>query len=278
MNLYETKSSRDFVKACLTQTETRRGAVKKLAYFLKCHSTYVSQVTSGKADFSNDQAVSFCKFYKLSSEQSEFFLDLLGRDRAANKETRQHFQMRLDRRLSELQNMKKRWQITTSLTAEQENKYYSSWIPQAVHVYCQMPGLHTAASIAQGLRLAEQQVATELQILEELGFIESSTKGFRSIRDSVHLGSESALFSRNHANWRLKATADMTEVRTLPGMHYSSIISMSAKTAERIRSLILQHIDATRAEIIPSPPEGLYIYNLDFYPLLLKNNTAAPKS
>lgn len=271
MNLYEAKTYREFVKACLAQDDKRRGAVKKLALQLKCHSTYVSQVTKGKADFSNDQAISFCKFYKLSTEQSEFFIDLLSRDRAANKDTKAHFQQRIDRRRHELLDMKKRWQIAASLTAEQENKYYSSWTPQAVHVYCQMPGFHNVQMIARDLKLAESQVTAQLQILEQLGFVESSSKGYYGVRDSVHLGRDSDILGRNHANWRLKAIADITESGALPGTHYSSIISMSAASAERIKNLILKHIDLTRDEIMPSPPEGLYVYNLDFYPLLAQH-------
>jgi hypothetical protein len=269
MNVYEAKSYRDFVKASLDGAApgARRGAVKRLAEFLKVHSTYVSQVTTGKADFSVDQGIRFCAYCGLAADQTEFFLDLLNRDRAATKEAKAHYQMRVDRRLAELTDMKKRWRLADALTGEQELKYYGSWIPQAVHLYCQLPGPHTAASIAAGLRLTEDRVTGVLADLEGLGFVELTARGYRSMRDSVHVGKDSTLISRYHINWRQKAIADFTATPRLPGFHYSSVVSLSEPAAKEIRELILAHIEATRAVIIPAPSEKLFVYCLDFYGL-----------
>lgn len=269
MNVYDAKTYREFVRASLDGGErgARRGAVKKLAHHLKCHSTYVSQVTSGRADFSLDQGARFCSYHKLTADQTEFFLDLLSRDRAATREAKQHYQARVDRRLQELSDMKKRWRITETLTAEQELKYYGTWVPQAVHLLCQLPGLHTADSVARALRLPLEVARQTLADLESLGFVEADLQGYRSIRDTVHLGTDSRMYARNHVNWRLKAIQDMAAGGALPGRHYSSVISMSAETAKEIEALILQHIEKTRDAVLPSPPEQLYVYNLDFYKL-----------
>jgi predicted ArsR family transcriptional regulator len=131
-----------------------------------------------------------------------------------------------------------------------------------------MPGFHTAQQIARDLGLTVDLISVHLQVLEQLGFIEASTRGYIGARDSVHLGRDSEIIGRYHSNWRLKAISDITQAGTLPGTHYSSIISMSAATAVKIKDLILKHIDETRDHIMPSPPDELYIYNLDFYPLL----------
>lgn len=270
MSIYEVKSYRDFVRACLDDERAagKRGAARRLADELKCHSTYVSQVTSGKADLSVDQGMRLCAYYRLSAEQTEFFLDLLNRDRAGTREAKAHFQMRIDRRLAELADMKKRWKLDATLTAEHELKYYSTWIPQAVHLYCQLPGTHTAQSIAQALDLAVAKVEKVVADLEALGFIGRSAKGLRSLRDSVHLGKDSEFISRVHVSWRLKAVADLTMRARLPGRHYSSVVSMSEKTAREIDRMILAHIETVREIIGPSPAETLHVYNLDFYPLL----------
>ncbi len=270
MNVYEAKTYCAFVLACLdgAREAGKKGAARRLALELKCHSTYVSQVLRGKADLSPDQAVRFCAYFKLGAEQTDFFLDLLARDRAATKETKAHYQKRLDRRLAELSDMKKRWGIAESLTAEQESRYYGSWIPQAVHLYCQLPGPHDAARMATALAVPEERIAKVLRDLAELGFVEKTSAGWVSRRDSVHLGKDSALIGRYHANWRLKTIADLTAQGGAFGTHYSAVVSMSAKTAKELQELILKHLEAARDAIIPSPSEGLYVHSLDFYPLV----------
>jgi uncharacterized protein (TIGR02147 family) len=269
VNIYEARTYRDVVKGALAAEGEahRRGAVRRLATFLRCHSTYVSQVTKGKADFSVDQATRFCLYARLPDDQAEFFLDLLQRDRAATKEARSHFQGRLDRRVAEQQDMKKRWRVAEALTAEQESKYYAAWIPQAVHLHCQLPGVHTPESLAGSLGITAEQTRRTLADLAVLGLVESTAKGWQSRRDSVHLGKDSPNFVRSHVNWRLKTIADATTGGAMPGTHYSSVISMSEKTAREIDRLILDHLEKTRDAILPSPPERLYVYCLDFYPL-----------
>lgn len=270
MNLYEAKTYREYIKACIARDRDagKTGAVKRLARVLKVHSTYVSQVIKGKSDFSVDQALGFCLHEKMSPDQTEYFLDLVCRDRAGTKETRTHYQARIDRRLSELADMKKRWQISESLTADQEQKYYHSWLPQVVHLFCQLPGRHTIASIAEKIGVHEGAVLPVVEDLESIGFIERTSEGIKSIRDSVHLGRGSRFTSRNTVNWRLKVISDITSTGQLPGIHYSSVVSMSRKAAEEIDKLILKHLDEMRDVIVPSPSEALYSYCLDFYPLV----------
>lgn len=270
MNVYDAKNYRAYIQACIARDREagKTGAVKRLARVLKVHSTYVSQVIKGKSDFSVDQALAFCIHEKLSSDQTEYFLDLVCRDRAGTKETRAHYQTRIERRLNEQTDMKKRWQISESLTADQEQKYYHSWLPQAVHLFCQLPGVHSIGSIAQKIGVQEGAVASVVEDLENIGFIERTSDGIKSIRDSVHLGRDSRFTSRNTINWRLKVISDITSTGRLPGIHYSSVVSMSRKAAEEIDQLILKHLDEMRAVIVPSPSEALYSYCLDFYPLV----------
>lgn len=270
MNVFEAKNYREYVKACLKRDREsgKAGSVKRLARQLKVHSTYISQVVKGKSDFSLDQAHAFCSYEKLSTDQTEFFLDLVCRDRSGTKEAKAHYAERVERRLSELANMKKRWHITGSLTEDQELKYYHSWIPQVVHLYCQLPGNHTIESIAEALGVQIDGISSVVSDLESIGFVERTSTGVVSLRDNVHLGRGSRFTTQNTINWRLKAIADITRSGQLPGIHYSSVVSMSKNAAIEIDKLILKHLDEMRDIIVPSPSEELYSYCLDFYPLI----------
>lgn len=272
MNVFEAKTYRDYVKACLKRDREsgKAGSVKRLARQLKVHSTYISQVVKGKSDFSLDQAHSFCSYEQLSLDLTEFFLDLVCRDRSGTKEAKAHYGERVERRLRELADMKKRWD-TKGITEDQELKYYHSWIPQVVHLYCQLPGSHSIESIASAIGVQADAISTVVTDLEAIGFVERTSTGIVSLRDSVHLGRGSRFTTQNTINWRLKAISDITSSGQLPGIHYSSVVSMSKKAAFEIDKLILKHLDEMRNIVVPSTSEELYSYCLDFYPLVKKS-------
>jgi plasmid maintenance system antidote protein VapI len=268
MLVYEAQTYRHFVSACLGDESSREwGAVKKLAAALKCHSTYVSQILSEKAHLSTEQAVMFCRYFHIDLDASEFFLDLVARDKAGNDDTRRHFQQRLDRRLGERLSLKNRLRIDDALTAEHEGRYYDGWLPQAVHICCQLPGSHSAKSLAQTLKAEVGKVESILKDLEAIGLVEKSPSGLKSLKDSVHLAKDSPNNSRFHTNWRLKTTAELMTTARMPGAHYSSVISISAAAVAELQELILRHLEACRAIIVPAPAEQVYVHCIDFYAL-----------
>lgn len=268
MSVYEAENYRQFMDSLIRPKAKRTwGAVKRLATVLKCHSTYVSQIINGKADLSTEQALGFCRFFQLDQEATHHFVDLLSRDKAGNLETRDYFQSKIEKRLADRLNLKKRMNINESLSSEQEAKYYRGWLPQAVHMCCQLPEGRTAKSIAARLTVPEHAVASILKDLESIGLIEADGSTYKCLKDSVYLGKDSPTISRFHVNWRLKTVSEMTTTAKLPGTHYSSVLSMSRVGAKQLRELVLRHVEESRALIISSPSEEIYSYCLDFYPL-----------
>ena len=80
-----------------------------------------------KAHLNNEQALAFCQHYHLDPKETEFFINLVNRDRAANKATRAHFQTLLDRQIHEREDLESRIQATNQLTLEQSLSYFESW-------------------------------------------------------------------------------------------------------------------------------------------------------
>ncbi len=265
MNIYDAQSYRFFFNEVLQ--EQAWGAVKKFAEILKCHSTYVSQVAKGKADLSTEQAIAFCQHLELDSDATEHFLDLLQEEKAGNSETRTFFRQKIIRRMEARMNIKRRLQISENMNNEQESIYYSGWLPQVVHMACQLPGEGSAAAIAKIIKAEPDTVEAILQDLNKIGVIKYSKGKIDILREFVHLGEESSNINRFHVNWRMKTAAEISASTRLPGIHYSSVASMSAETEKEIKELILRHVQDTRKLIAPSPSEALYAYCLDFYQL-----------
>lgn len=245
-----------------------RGAVKKLATSLKCHSTFIAHVLNHKADLSTEQALRLCRHFNLEADETAYFLDLVHRDRAGDTYSKSYFDGLLKQRREDRQNLKKRIKATDSLTPSQEATYYRSWLSPAIHILCQLPGRHSIDDLAENLSVSRRAVEKATADLVWLGVLVADRGGFRSARDSIHLGKDSPMINRSHYNWRIKTAENLDQMSfSQPGLHYSAVVSLSEADAQRLREVILKHIEATRRIILPSPAEQLYVQCLDFYRL-----------
>lgn len=270
INIFNIKGYRKVIEKYLDGPAGRRprGAVKDLAESLKCHSTFIAHVLNGKADFSTEQALRFAAHFSLEGDETDYLMDLVLMDKAGDLQTKKYFEKKVNGRRDDHVNFKKRLKVEEKLTYEQEALYFKCWLTQAIHILCQIEGVHTIESIAHTLGVRSDAVQHSINALTDLGFIKEGGRGYRSTKNLFHLGDDSDLISKSHYNWRLKTTEEMMHSHSqLPGTHYSSVVSTSESVAQEIRELILEHIAETREKIIPSTSEKLYVYCLDFYPL-----------
>lgn len=269
-DVFKCSAYRDAVEQWLSHPQggRPRGAIKALADVLKCHPTFIAHVLNGKADFSNEQALRFCRHFALTGDETDFFLDLLNRDRAGDTETRAYFQERLKFRLEERQNLQRRLRVQDALTSDQEAVYFKSWLTQAVHMSTLLPGPHTVASLAARLGAQLPAVEETVKNLVDMGFLQWEKGSLTCVRLMFHLGRSSPWIAKSHYNWRLKTAQTMMETPgSLPGVHYSSVFTLSEETVQEVRELILRHVEEARERIAPSPSERVYVYCIDFYPL-----------
>ena len=77
MNLYGADNYIEYLKAALTNDGKRGGAKQALAKYLRCQSSFVSQVLTGRSHFSLEHAVAISDFLKHSDDEREFFLLLV---------------------------------------------------------------------------------------------------------------------------------------------------------------------------------------------------------
>jgi len=244
--------------------------VKSLAQFLNCHPTYVSQVINCKADFSHEQAIAFCRFALFNEFEAEYFVNLLDRDRAGTTETRDYFQRKITKMKNERTNLARRYNNKVKLSLEDKLKYYETWIPQAIHILCQIEGYGNMESISSALNLSLEQTKSTLDLLKNIGLVKLEGNQYHSIVDSIHLEKGSPLHAKFLANWRFKSMEDLNRNPEGKGITYSSVMSLSKEVADQIKNLIVQHLDVTRDLVMPSESEELYVYNIDYYPLIKK--------
>ena len=269
MQSFEAPSYRAFVRHCLDAgTAARPRSTKKaLADHLRCHATFVSHVVADKADFSSEQAVRFADFYGLAADATDYFLDLLARDRAGDGPTKELFERRLERQREAWLSLQNRLKGEERLSRDDERRYFESWMLQLVHLCCMLPERNSSLRVARALGLPEPRVESALRTLTEMGLLEERAGRFETRPKRIHLDKSSPTFKTCHGNWRLKIAADVGSLGDPSGVHYTSAMTISRDAAAKLKQDVLDQITAARAAAVASKPEELFILALDFYPV-----------
>lgn len=256
--------------SALKETRSRegRGAIRRLSEFLDCHPTFVSQVLKEKAHLSQDQAIKFSRFAKLNTTETEFFLNLVGRQRAGTKESKDFFDGLIKRQLEARIDLKTRWQKQNTSISEHETLYFTSWFLQMVHALCQLPQTQTSKSIAVALRAKQEEVESCLETLKGLKLVEQKDKSWKSTENFLHLSKSSPLINSFHLQWRQKIMTEFMSTKSLPGTHYSGVLTFSEELVDPIRKEIVSSLDAIMKMIKSSPSETAYALAVDFLPLV----------
>lgn len=269
MHVYDATDYRAYVRYCLDDgTPARPRSTKKaLADHLRVHATLVSHIVAEKADLSNEQAVRFCGFYGLDGLSTEYFLDLLARDRAGDTPTREIFDQRLERQRAAWMTLQNRLKDEERLSGEDQRRYFESWLMQLAHLCCMIPGKNTLKTVTAALGLPEPRVESALRQLVSMGLLAESKGHFETRPKRIHLDRTSPTFKTYHGNWRLKIAADVAANQDPAGIHYTSAMTISKDAAQKLHQTILDQIAAARATSSESAPEDLFILALDFYPV-----------
>lgn len=267
MHVYDFSDYRAFVRHCLEHGTAAkpRSTKKSLADHMKCHATFISHVVADKAEFSTEHAVRFCNYYGLDDEASDYFLDLLARDRAGDSATRDIYGRRLERQKHAWLTLHNRLKSEERLSGDQQRRYFESWLLQLTHLCCMLPGRNTMEKITDGLGLPEERVDGALRELTDMGLLEKNGDHYETRPKKIHLDRSSPTFKTCHNNWRVKIAADVAATREPDGIHYTSAMTISRAAAEKLRGDILEHISAARDVAVQSDPEEVFILALDLY-------------
>lgn len=267
MQVYEAPNYRAFVRHCLDQgTPVRpRSTKKSLADHLKCHATFISHVVADKADLSSEQGVRFASFYGMDAGATDYFIDLLGRDRAGDVATRELFDARLERQRLAWLTLQNRLTDEERLSGDQQRQYFESWMLQLVHLCCMIPERNTLAKVAAALGLPPVRVEGALRTLAGMGLLAEEKGSFVTRPKRIHLDRSSPTFKTCHSNWRVKIAADVASYQDPTGVHYTSAMTISKAAAEQLRQDVLAHIEAARNTAMMSAPEEIFVMALDLY-------------
>lgn len=261
-------------KAFLRDKETelsvfQRGFRSRLAEVLNCQNAYISQILNTHANFSLEQSYKLGQFLKFNESENRYFLLLIEVARAGTEELKNYFKKDIESMRLKHLNIKDRIESAKSLSIENQNTYYSSWVYPTIHMMITIPQYRTLNKISEALKISEEVTAEAMMFLVGAGLAIEKNGLFKPEATQIHLAKDSTLIQQHHTNWRIRAINSLTD-KHKSEIHYSTVSSLSLEDAEKLKSKFVQVIQDYVKTVEPSKEETIYNFNLDFYSLIKK--------
>lgn len=266
MRIWDYLDYRSYLLTRLGDEGSRTGLRKKLAEAIPVHTTFVSQVLKGRAEFSLEQGEAINLFFEHTDDEGEYFLLLLLQDRAGSKKLKERFTAKIRAMREERINIKKRLGADAEISLKDRERFYSSYLYGAVHVLAAIPKYRTVEALSSALKISRVQLQEVVDFMLRIGVLIEVKGELAPGSQHVHLGNDSELILKHHTNWRLHTLSNL-QLLDRNNLHYSACLSLSKKDVFRVKESLLQNLKAN-VEIIGSSAEEVgYVLSFDFYRL-----------
>lgn len=264
---WNAKNYREIVNDYLGFRQKRRprGAIKRLAMQLSCHSTFISQVMTDRADFSPEQGIKICLYFQFNLAEQDYFLTLMARDRSGTVELRNYHQQRINKLLEKRRDLKPKKSVEESALMGFEGEYFGNWTYQAVHALTQIESYQTVSAISKVLNLSSIEVDEILNRLKLMKLVSFERTRWRSRLESVHLAKDSPYIRPLRVTWKTKLLADLQNNLDMEGTRYTGVITIAEEDYQRVRDILVRALEEIRESVEKSAPEQAHILSIDCY-------------
>jgi uncharacterized protein (TIGR02147 family) len=275
MNLYDYTNYREFLKA--TFAELRRGnknlSMREILRRIGTASpSYFKEVViDAKKNMSPAMARKFANFLKMDSNETSFFLALVGYNQAVKESERIRFYEELLRYKSHKTSEARFLEIC-------EYQYLSTWelsaIREFLHFYKGFKNLDSKEreKLADCFlpKITEQQVAKAIEILESLGFIKKDSKGcYRKSSQNIRCINKTPAAYLTLCQNMKHALQIIDQVDPETRIFKNLIVSISAP-AYKILEKKIQEFCKEILNIVSNdsnPEDRIYSLSIQFFPL-----------
>lgn len=263
---FEAQNYRDFLDKRLPISGPSRGQRTRLAEALGVQGAFISQVLRGKLDLSLEQATKTAEFLELGEEESDYFLLLVHHARAGSEKLRAYYQEKLNSIIARRKEIQSRVKSTEQISESDQAKYFSSWIYGAIHAALTIPELQTRQALAKRLRLPMKVIDQYLDFLIGLGIAEQNSDKIQAGKTRIHINNANPNILKHHSNWRTRCLQAL-ERQEEADQHYTCVMSISRKDAEKIKSMWLEFLSKIEPVITASPEEEIFGITWDLFRL-----------
>lgn len=130
-----------------------------------------------------------------------------------------------------------------------------------------IPAFQSKEALARYLQLPIDVISRCVDFLVSTGLAMNAGGGTLKIGNArIHLGRDSALISRHHANWRTRALVSLDQA-VPEDLHYSSVITLAESDADKMKEILLGALERTEPILKESKEEGVFVMAMDFFRL-----------
>jgi hypothetical protein len=94
-SLTDVEDYKEIIRLHLKRSGQNKGAHSLAAKAMRCHTSFLSQVLHGSMHITPDHAAALCEHWQLGEQESEYFLNLVMRDRAGTNALRSYHTSKL---------------------------------------------------------------------------------------------------------------------------------------------------------------------------------------
>ncbi|MEN0058979.1 MAG: DUF4423 domain-containing protein [Bdellovibrio sp.] len=264
MNIFQKGHYTDIIKDNLKLNSTIRGYQSRLAEAAGVHNSYLSRVVNGQVHLTPDQAALLCAFWKLNTDEADFFMAQVNLARAGTKELKAILKRQLDEIRKKHEDLTSRFVDAKMLEASGQGLYYSAWYYSAIHFLLMIPGYQTVEALSQRLHLPPALTDASLQTLVILGMAKAEGKKWSAVISNLHMSSSSPWAPIYHSCFRQRVAFKVHE-RSEDDLHFTGLYPMSKKDFLQVRASLQDSMEKVRAMALPSKEEELYCVCLDWF-------------
>lgn len=269
MRIWDFTQYKPYLIARMGGASARTGIRKQLAAHIPVHTTFVSQVLKGRAEFSLEQAESVNTFLEHTDDESEYFILLVLKDRAGTKPLKARFDRKIKVMRDERLNIQKRIGAQETISDGDREKFYSTHYYGAIHVLTSIPSFRTVDRLSEALRLSKVRVQEMVDFCLRIGILKQTGNELMPGSQHIHIGNQSELVLKHHKNWR-QHTVYGLQFLDPDDLHYSACVSLTNADAFKIKESMLNNLKENVDVISKSAEEVAYVLSFDFYKLIAK--------
>lgn len=141
---------------------------------------------------------------------------------------------------------------------------YCAWYYATIHVMLTIPRFQSKEAIVDYLKLSSRLVTEVLDFLVSVGLATKAGNKFVTGSAKIHLGKDSPLISKHHANWRMAAIRSF-ESEVADDLHFSSVFTLTEKDADQVRRILLNAIENSVSLIKEAKEDMTMAMTMDFF-------------
>ncbi len=265
MDIFKYSDYREYVRAWLEQArKTNLCNLSRLAEAAQVHTTFLSNVLSGKKNLSLEQATLISETMGHTTVECDYFFSLIEIERAGSVKLKTYWKKKKENLEAERKKIGTRVGEHHELTDAERAIYYSSWIYSAIFAATDIEGGQSLDQVAGRFALTREQAEKFLSFLVSIGVCDFSDNRYKMGQNFVFVPNDSPFVVKHHINWRMKAVQKM-DTRSPSELFFSAPISISNEDFNEIRELLAQAIQKSMAICKDSVSEDVACLNIDLF-------------